>query len=119
MIGSCLLFALLVAPTAAHISLIKPKPRNAIDSELPEWHGGNAPYRWKGKYNDDVPCACRNGTDVCASAQTCLWMSVGCSIGCKECDGGDAGSANPNSKDRCEAGFKECDGGDAGSANPN
>ena len=52
------------------------------------------------------PCACRNGTEVCDSAQTCLWMSVGCSIGCAERDGGDKGSANPNGVDRCGAGMK-------------
>jgi hypothetical protein len=36
-------------------------------------------------------------------------MSVGCSIGCKECDGCDTGSvggANPNTKDRCGSGKK-------------
>ena len=88
---------------AAHSSLIRPKPRNAIDSELPEWKGGKAPYVWQP--NGNVPCACRNGTEACESAQTCLWMSVGCSIGCKECDGGSAGGANPNGKDRCNSGM--------------
>lgn len=105
---ACLFLALCIVQSLAHGMLIKPKPRNAIDSELPAWKDGNAPYRWKGKYNNDVPCACRNGTDVCASAQTCLWMSVGCSIGCKNCDGGSiAGkpvSTNPNNKDRCGSG---------------
>merc|ERR1712216_268934 len=93
-----------VALASAHSSLIKPKPRNAIDSELPEWHGGKSPYVWQPHGN--VPCACRNGTDVCDSAQTCLWMSVGCTIGCKECDGGSQGGANPNGKDRCGSGMK-------------
>ena len=88
-------------------NLIKPKPRNAIDSELPEWKAGNAPYYWVPNIgNDGTPCACRNGTDVCAPAQTCLWFSVGCTIGCKECDGGDRGSSNPNKKDRCGGGMK-------------
>lgn len=92
---------------AAHSSLITPKPRNAIDSELPEWSDGKSPYMWVENIGKDgAPCACRNGTGVCASAQTCLWMSVGCSIGCKECDGGDAGSTNPNKHDRCGAGMK-------------
>jgi hypothetical protein len=86
---------------AAHSSLIKPKPRNAIDSELPEWKDGNAPYYWQPISGSqphalaNTPCACRNGTDVCASAQTCLWFSVGCTIGCKECDGGDKGNPTP------------------------
>eukprot|EP01050_Picozoa_sp_SAG11_P032643 SAG11_NODE_10710_length_810_cov_1.607595_2_plen_80_part_01 len=60
------LFALgLVAPGVdGHSSLIYPKPRNAIDSLLPEWSGGKAPYRWeKVKANPlgDYPCACVNG----------------------------------------------------------
>ena len=37
-------------------------------------------------------------------------MSVGCSLGCKECDGGTiAGKSvgtNPNGMDRCSSGFK-------------
>ena len=37
----------LIVPAAAHNSLITPKPRNAIDSELPEWSHGKAPYVWK------------------------------------------------------------------------
>merc|ERR1712039_443719 len=44
--------------------------------------------------------------DICDSAQTCLWMSVGCTIGCKECDGGSQGGANPNGQDRCGSGMK-------------
>ena len=70
---------------AAHNMLITPKPRNAIDSELPEWADGKAPYVWLpgggGRAPSNVsapgayyPCACRNGTDACAVAQTCLWF---------------------------------------------
>ena len=94
----------LFASCAAHSNLIWPKPRNAIDSLLPEWSGGKAPYSWQP--HGDPPCACTNGTVACESAQTCLWFSVGCSIGCKECDGGDNGSANPNQKDRCGSSAK-------------
>jgi len=93
----------LFGTAAAHSNLIYPKPRNAIDSTLPEWHGGKAPYVWQP--HGDNPCQCRNGTDVCDSAQTCLWFSVGCTIGCKECDGGSVGGANPNNKDRCGSGM--------------
>merc|ERR1719321_2264167 len=105
------LWALLAGPAAGHSMMITPKPRNAIDSELPEWRGGKAPYVWHPKENPhlpggDAPCACRNGTETCDSAQTCLWMSVGCTIGCKECDGGSKGGANPNGKDRCGSGMK-------------
>merc|ERR1712086_46648 len=109
MIRPCSLLAVFLPLAAAHSNLIKPKPRNAIDSELPEWKDGNAPYYWvpnMPNINDGTPCACRNGTDVCAPAQTCLWFSVGCTIGCKECDGGDKGSSNPNKKDRCGGGMK-------------
>ena len=89
-------------------NLIHPKPRNAVDSNLPQWHGGLSPDKWQ-PYGDN-PCACRNGSDVCDVGQTCLWMSVGCSIGCKTCDGGtiDGKSVgtNPNALDRCEGGAK-------------
>ena len=95
-------FILLAAGASAHSNLIYPKPRNAIDSLLPEWSGGNAPYKWQP--HGDSPCACTNGTEPCESAQTCLWFSVGCSIGCKECDGGGAGGAHPNMIDRCGSG---------------
>ena len=100
------LAAAFLVPAAAHNSLITPKPRNAIDSELPEWSGGKAPYVWQP--HGDAPCACTNGTEgeACESAQTCLWFSVGCSIGCKECDGGEHGAANPSTKDRCGSGMK-------------
>ena len=99
----------LAATAAAHSNLIYPKPRNAIDSSLPEWANGSAPYVWapSGSGSNppgepgDPPCACRNGTDACDAAQTCLWMSVGCSIGCDTCDGGSVGGTNPNSIDRC------------------
>ena len=94
-----------LASAAAHSNLIYPKPRNAIDSTLPEWSNGKAPYNWQ-PYGD-TPCACRNGTEVCDVAQTCLWMSVGCSLGCAECDGGSAGGTNPNSKDRCGTATKK------------
>ena len=63
-------FLLFAAGAAAHSNLIYPKPRNAIDSLLPEWSGGNAPYKWQP--HGDSPCACTNGTEPCESAQTCL-----------------------------------------------
>ena len=94
----CVLGGCVVA-AAAHSNLIYPMPRNAIDSLLPGWENGTAPYVWK-PYGDP-PCGCTNGTEACESAQTCLWFSVGCSIGCDTCDGGAQGSANPSAKDRC------------------
>ena len=69
-----LIAAALLPLAAAHSSLITPKPRNAIDSELPEWADGNAPYMWvEGIGKAGAPCACRNGSQPCESAQTCLW----------------------------------------------
>ena len=66
--------AALLPLAAAHSSLITPKPRNAIDSELPEWADGNSPYMWVENIGKaGAPCACRNGSQPCASAQTCLW----------------------------------------------
>ena len=106
--GATTALVLVVLPlAAAHSNLIKPKPRNAIDSELPEWKDGNAPYYWVPSLGKDgTPCACRNGTDVCAPAQTCLWFTVGTTIGCSEPDGGDNGPSNPNRQDRCGSGMK-------------
>jgi len=92
----------------AHSMMIKPKPRNAIDSELPEWSNGRSPYTWAGPSPDEnglAPCACRNGTEPCASAQTCLYMTVGTTIGCHVPDGGSVGGANPNGIDRCKSGM--------------
>ena len=62
---------------AAHSNLIYPKPRNAIDSLLPEWSGGKAPYLWpSGPKPYEPPCACTNwtrsgGAQLCESAQVC------------------------------------------------
>ena len=103
--------ALVSITVEAHSNLIYPKPRNAIDSNDPRWAGGKSPDKWGDRWNDDKrPCACRNGTSICDIGQTCLWMGVGCSIGCKECDGGiingTAVGANPNSIDRCGSGMK-------------
>ena len=104
------LFALAVflPQTTGHSNLIVPKPRNAVDSNLPQWHGGKSPYKWQ-PYGDN-PCACRNGSSVCDVGQTCLWMSVGCSIGCATCDGGTINGTsvgtNPNGIDRCQGGAK-------------
>ena len=94
-----LVLSTVVGTTFAHSNLIYPKPRNAIDSLLPEWSGGKAPYVWEP--HGDFPCACTNGTEACESAQTCLWFSDGTSIGCSQPDGG---ASNPNYRDRCGSG---------------
>jgi len=108
-----LTLSLLAATAYAHSNLIYPIPRNAIDRFDPPWAGGKAPpgpATWGDKHNDDKrACACANGTDICDIGQTCLWMGVGCSIGCKECDGGIINGkpvgANPNNIDRCGSGM--------------
>ena len=105
--------AALAASAAAHSNLISPKPRNAIDSLDPRWEGGkSSPDIWEGPPRsnlspvDGQACACRNGSEICNIGQTCLWMSVGCSLGCAECDGGQNGhgGTNPNTADRCGKG---------------
>ena len=103
-----LVCAVIVALAAAHSNLIYPKPRNAIDSLLPEWQGGKAPAgaHWlPPSAAPQLPCACANDTEVCESAQTCLWFTVGTTIGCSVPDGGTQGGANPNNKDRCGSGM--------------
>ena len=90
MLKLCVLGALATV-AAAHSNLIYPKPRNAVDSFDPRWeHGKNSPDLWQAKLGPVLgqACACRNGSSTCDIGQTCLWMSVGCSLGCKECDGG-------------------------------
>jgi len=103
-----LVCALILGSAAAHSNLIYPKPRNAIDSLLPEWQGGKAPAvaHWlPPQAPPQLPCACANDTEICESAQTCLWFTVGTTIGCSVPDGGTQGGANPNNKDRCGSGM--------------
>lgn len=82
---------LLIATVAAHSNLLVPNPRNAIDRDLPQFANGQFPL-----VNGSAGCTpttsvcgcwCTNGTSVCESAQTCLFFSQGCSIGCPTCDG--------------------------------
>lgn len=104
------LLAQLVATAHGHAALISPAPRNAVDRNLEPWAGGRFgdatcehPI-----HGDDVNplwgngscwgCNCVNGTEPCAVAQTCVYFSQGCSIGCASCDGQES---NPNYKDRC------------------
>ena len=102
----CLLLASFAALVGAHSNLIYPMPRNAIDRLDPRWQGGEgSPDIWQPNLGNKSgqACACVNGSDVCNIGQTCLWMSVGCSLGCTECDGGQDGhgGTNPN---RCARG---------------
>merc|ERR1712166_72097 len=101
-----LLWPLMFAPLAlAHMSLILPPSRNAIDRKLPLWSDGKWwPYQPNcthpnPKWNPQIPsgcvpsgtdgwgCNCANSTHKCDVGQSCLWFNDGCSIGCKKCDG--------------------------------
>ena len=47
-----------------------------VKDHIPEWKDGNAPYMWVPNIGKDgTPCACRNGSQPCESAQTCLWFA--------------------------------------------
>lgn len=111
MMKPALLLLALASTGAAHSNLIYPRSRNAIDSNDPRWeHGLSSPDIWQSQLGNESgqACACRNRTgSVCDIGQTCLWMSVGCSLGCTTCDGGAAGGTNPNAKDRCGTATKK------------
>ena len=110
----------LAALTAAHMSLVVPLPRNAVDRVLPPWQNGKwfpfAPTCDKPDptWNPQIPsgcipegtdgwgCNCANGTGPCDVAQSCFWFSQGCTIGCEACDGS---PSNPNSHDKCGSGM--------------
>jgi hypothetical protein len=105
------LLAALASTVSGHSNLISPIPRNAIDRMDVRWENGmNSPDLWQPNLGPvkGQACACANGTSTCNIGQTCLWMSVGCSLGCAECDGGQNGhgGTNPNLKDRCNSGTK-------------
>ena len=109
------------AVTMAHMSLVLPPSRNAVDRSLPSWAGGkwwpydphcaNPSPHWDPQIpsgcippeTDGWGCNCANGTEPCDVGQSCFWFSDGCSIGCKTCDGL---GGNPNTRDRCKSGQK-------------
>jgi len=101
-----------------HAALITPPPRNAVDRSLAPWAGGRFGLATcehpTGGVNPGIVnplwgngscwgCNCVNGTQPCEVAQTCVYFSQGCSIGCASCDGQES---NPNFKDRCSSGMK-------------
>lgn len=107
----------LAVPAAAHMSLVVPISRNAVDRALPQWKGGKwwpfqpecedpsahfdsqHPSGCVPKGTDGWGCNCWNGTgNLCDVAQSCLWFSNGCSIGCDTCTGI---PANPATKCLC------------------
>jgi hypothetical protein len=91
---------------AAHVQLLDPIPRNTADRNLPPWHGGRFGNDTCVRTPPQDTCwggDCHNGTHPCEVGQNFLWFNQGCSIGCKECDGG---PSNPNTRDRCKSGMK-------------
>ena len=106
--------------TLAHSNLISPMPRNAVDRTLepwsdPVWGPGSLPHNASCPHpiNFTSPtqpahrcwgCTCVNGTEPCMVAQTCVWFSNGCSIGCAAGDSG--ADSNPNKRDRCKSGMR-------------
>lgn len=119
---SVLVFLSFIICTTAHMSLVVPPSRNAVDRVLDLWKNGKWwPYQpdcahpnphWDPQTpsgcvpngTDGWGCNCMNGTNgICDVAQSCFWFSQGCTIGCETCDGG---PSNPNTKDRCGSGMK-------------
>jgi hypothetical protein len=130
-----LLVTALFAYARAHMSLVVPISRNALDraDSSGRWSGGKWwPYQahcahpqgstvpgtpgWNpqvptgcypnntdGTPTDGWGCNCYNGTEPCDVAQSCLWFSNGCTIGCESCTGA---PANPNTRDLCGSGMK-------------
>ena len=103
---SCGLLVLLALAVDAHVQMISPMPRNAVDRDLPQWKGGNFGNDTCVRAPTKLTCwggDCHNGTQPCDVGQNFLWFSQGCSIGCAECDGY---NDNPNYRDRCGSGMK-------------
>ena len=102
MIRTALFVAATPAAVLAHMSLVSPFPRNAVDKADPRWADGKwFPYapscpKSEQKYpsdpsakgwNSQVPsgcvpngtdgwgCNCANGTGQCNAGQSCLWFS--------------------------------------------
>jgi len=112
--------AVALSQAEAHMSLVLPPSRNAVDRVLPPWQNGKW-WPYEPNCSDPIPgwnpqipsgcvpngtdgwgCNCANGTEPCDVAQSCFWFSQGCTIGCETCDGG---PSNPNTEDRCGSGM--------------
>jgi len=73
----------LLPVASAHMNMVIPTPRNAMDGKLDEFVGGKSPT---------TACTCANAKECDmgvrkegGSGQPCLWWSQGCSIGCPYC----------------------------------
>ena len=82
-------------------------PQGSTVPGMPGWNPqvptGCYPNNTDGTPSDGWGCNCANGTSTCDAAQSCLWFSNGCSIGCPTCTGH---PANPNTCDLCGSGMK-------------
>jgi len=104
----CLLLAVVgVANVAAHGAMTYPRPRNALDGDLPQFkswaypcdatHKGiNCTMTFCGSANKGQDCrgACAKSAHdgikdslTAANGQSCYWFSNGCMVGCDKCDG--------------------------------
>jgi len=71
---------------SAHLSLIIPPSRNAIDGRVPAMvHGGHVPGGLTCTCADSKNCPMGAARQVGGAGQPCLWWSQGCSIGCPYC----------------------------------
>jgi hypothetical protein len=94
----------LLAPADAHGALSFPRPRSAIDGQLPAWQRWRYPCDATHKGKDCDLTFCENGKDCqgscpisahsgvvgdlnASNGQACYWFSNGCTIGCDRCDG--------------------------------
>jgi hypothetical protein len=77
----------LLATVEGHASLVVPRPRNAVDHDLPPWNGP-APNSSAWDHHVDTPIcpiAAGDGTMDGLSlrnGQACYWFSHGCTIQC-------------------------------------
>lgn len=99
-----LLIAGLVSLTAGHGAMTFPRPRNALDGNLPAWTSWKYPCD---ATHNGINCSinfCTAGRDCQGSCsmsahsgvknalngsngQACYWFSNGCTVGCDACDG--------------------------------
>jgi len=83
----------LVAGAYGHGSMSFPRPRNAIDADLPTWTNWSYPkdevYFSETGTKTGGSCPHSNGKkgEAKSNGQACYWFSNGCQIGCDTCDG--------------------------------
>jgi hypothetical protein len=88
-VAVCLILAGVVPQ---HGAMTRPRPRNAVDGDVPPWSGavpttklGGLPFTGWCPFPDANSSHPLNLTG--ANGQACFWFSNGCGIGCDVCDG--------------------------------